>query len=261
MPELYGIEGQCLSYEFATPWGNSSVRGNELPEEHKDLYSLNSEGFRCDEFVPKDHKLSLLFSGCSNTFGQGTKNIQDTWSHKLYTAISKDEETSGYFNIGTPGANFPLIVSNIMKYCNRFGNPDIIFILFPPIERFYAFKDDSYRLGVYGAEDEEMVRVIKAINFQMYLCLDQYCRSNNIKLFSSAWDLSKDYSIFNCSETFDIGDINSVTKKLMEIVLKHSERKDLLEVEDGHYGFAYQELWFERFYDRYLRDLDVNIRD
>jgi len=99
-----------------------------------DLYSLNSRGYRSDEFKKHHDGLHVLFAGCSVTFGQGLF-LEDTWSKIVYEELAKTNNMSGYYNIAIPGSSKTRVVSEIQNYIDEFSTPDLILINFP----------DSYR--------------------------------------------------------------------------------------------------------------------
>jgi len=76
-------------------------------------------------------KTNILFAGCSITVGCGVNDIKKSWSYKLYNKMNKDNECSGYFNIGCSGFSSIEIMINVLKYIAKYGCPDFIFILFP----------------------------------------------------------------------------------------------------------------------------------
>jgi hypothetical protein len=59
-------------------------------------YKFNKQGFRCDEFAKED---SIIFLGCSNTFGTGL-NLQDTFSQKV-----ADKYKLKNYNLGIAGGS------------------------------------------------------------------------------------------------------------------------------------------------------------
>ena len=60
-------------------------------------YTLNSDGFRSDEFMDGDEV--TLFLGCSDTFGLGLHQ-EHTWSYKLHKAL---DDGTKYYNLALPG--------------------------------------------------------------------------------------------------------------------------------------------------------------
>ena len=142
-------------------------------------YNLNSRGYRCDEFINVHNKKHILFSGCSITAGHSI-DIENSWSFLLHNYINSIYETSGYFNIAVSGQSISEIIFSIFKYCNEFGNPEEIYILYPDIDR------ESYITSSEKTKDY--------LIFNLHFLLEQYCISNNIKLITSSWALDNNIS-------------------------------------------------------------------
>lgn len=167
----------------------------KIPESvlSEDALKVNSYNFRCDEFIKTHEKKHILFSGCSNTYGTGLTK-EETWAHRVYENFEKTYGCSGYFNLGLKGNNIYSSILNIFKYCKHFGNPEIIFINLPESRRFFGFdeKELKYKIKNYHKIDKNFY-INKFLIYNTYLILEQYCYSNNIKLFSFTYDyLNKD---------------------------------------------------------------------
>jgi hypothetical protein len=207
-------------------------------------YYVNKQGFRCEDLT-KDHTgTHILFSGCSVTFGEGV-DYDKTWSYKLYKELNARMQTSGYFNVSVPGASITDIIINTIKYCKEFGNPEYIFLSFPNIERDYK----------YSIQDNKEL-IIKKI-FDYYLMLDQYCKSNNIKLFSFSWA----YGVFR-SNVFKIDEFLfkyfdsyyqvDAQKFKIDMFVSSASEKDFF-AEDGHHpGNSAHDAWHTFLFEKYL---------
>jgi hypothetical protein len=257
--------------------------------------TINKEGFRCDEFLKKHSKKHVLFSGCSHTFGYGSK-YEEVWSHTLYNKLLSKEPLSGYFNLGVEGASVIEIITNIYRYIRKYAKPDVIFLLLPDIERDHIYLKNPQILAT-------------PFIIEFYKQFEDYCISNNIKLISTTWvipeqDLSwykledslsitkPDYKFVDETghmhpsaedpyfefgirnpydqfvlleknvNTFKNMDSLKFSKKLYEYCKQNKDRKDLMETLDGskHYGIAYHNAWSEYFYERYENEKN-NIQD
>jgi hypothetical protein len=171
-------------------------------------YQDNAHGFRCDEFITNHKGKHILFSGCSYTYGSGLKK-EEVWAYKVYDKINKNEGASGYFNLGLGGNNIINSILNIFKYCKKFGNPDIIFINLTSESRFFDYKEDEkqYRIVSHNVFHDKY-HIAKLINYNFYFILEQYCKSNNIQLFSFSWNL------------YDEHFLNKQKNNLVNIILK-----------------------------------------
>jgi hypothetical protein len=136
-------------------------------------YQLNSNGYRCDYFQKTHDGLHLLFTGCSNTFGEGV--VQDkTWTSLLHKEISKNQKVSGYYNLAICGSTIFEIIKNCYRYIRRYGAPDYIFMLLPEIERDHIYFKESRQLLVSHI-------------VEIYKMFEDFCNAKNIKLISTTW--------------------------------------------------------------------------
>ena len=160
------------------------------------LYEYNSDGHRCDEFTKVHDGKHVLFAGCSETFGVSS-TAETTWPYFLHQKINEKEKTSGFFRLGYPGGGFQLILKGVMNYINLYGKPDELFILFPHLERRVEFDDNVFKNIVhaplnspkeiddrYRYSIEEYAMWIFEMKERM-ITFEEYCSSNNIKLYWS----------------------------------------------------------------------------
>ena len=165
-------DAQGISQSLMSPFSiymiEKAIKTHGL--ELSDLYAQpNSHGLRSDEFT-KDHKgLHVLFAGCSVTFGEGLPEDY-IWPKLVYDRLSEREQNiSGYFNLGINGGNHVQIISQIFSYIKEFGNPEVIFVNFP----------DTHRLVGDGLPEDYLHIVLS-----MYDMLDTYCQNSSIRLVS-----------------------------------------------------------------------------
>lgn len=229
---------------------------------------INDLGYRSDNFIKNHNKKHIVFTGCSYTFGDGLL-FNETWSKRLYDKIQLDTECSGYFNLGIPGSSLFTQISDLFKYFNNFSNPDIIFLNITDLNRMFVYNKTLDRIfdGMYS---EESSNVLKILAYQYYYMLNQYCISNNIKLYSFSWSFTKHKNlIWNKSnnDNFNVikNNFNNFyiynIKDMAEYVLdykknnpsdKYSEvSRDLV-----HLGNAYNSFWADFMYKIY-RDQNV----
>ena len=124
----------------------------------------------------------MLFSGCSITVGCGLDNIKKSWSYKLYNERNLAKNLGGYFNVGCSGASPIEIVFNVLKYIAKYGCPDYIFILFPNFGR------DWYKFNTFNSDEKiKDGQLIDIFIFNLYSILEDICKTNNAKLFSTSW--------------------------------------------------------------------------
>lgn len=188
--------------EYPTPW----MQDNK--------YSLNSNGLRCDEFVPISKNDHILFAGCEYTLPIN-KEVENSWAYNLYKYYLG---TTGTFrSLSYPGADPQKIVSNIIKYVELHGAPSKIFVLMPEIIRQYGywskgycFKPKMYRQlkSLDGVEHNLMAEPnnvpiqLLLLNYVRYIrVLESYCKVINSELQWSTWD--KDTSDILCDLDFN----------------------------------------------------------
>jgi len=191
-----------------SPEMNSSVT-----EDKRISYISNSFGHRSDEFkrIDKD-KTNVLFAGCSETFGLGLP-LEETWpaiTYDLMKSKHPDINFGPYQSLSFIGGSIEKIVNNIFKYCYAFGNPNIIYLLAPDIDRQigYGFLDypsakqnneimflDIVNMRNVKIEDIENIKVKQVMSAEATILkavsvlrmLEIFCISNNIELIWNTW--------------------------------------------------------------------------
>lgn len=276
----FGINPEYLKAKNFFNQNNITLHQYEIQQKIKDdktvLYSYNSDYFRSDEFI-KNHKgINILFSGCSETEGVGA-NIENNWSHMIYQYIKNNNITSGYFNLGLAGNSFDKIINDIINYINNYGNPNIIFILFPNLGRWYEWVDNSLgyqRIGVgpwIGKDLDNDYTTIKTqrdqiIDFTIKIkMLELYCNSNKIDLYWSCWDKyeEKNLNSIYAFNNFIFLDINNFEKELFKKTKNESILKknpDYFFRRDGHFGQAWNNYFMEKFLIAAKDNKNANIR-
>lgn len=172
MPLARPYPYDSISLDIKSPYDFTinPAREYEMPAGVK--YTLNSLGFRSDEFKEDHDGDHVLFLGCSVTYGCGI-HADKTWSWIVYNELSKKRKLSGYFNLSYPGAASTEIIFNAMKYINKYGKPSEIYFLLPEIMR-----------GIHLNKNSALLHSI-----QMYLMFENFCKTNGIKLISRTWDI------------------------------------------------------------------------
>lgn len=251
-------------------WPNLKDDWNTYPE---DSFKPNSENYRSDEFIKNHEGKHILFSGCSVTYGQGLY-ISETWSYRLYQKISKNEKLSGYFNLGTPGRGINDIVASIFKYCDKYGNPDTIFIDLPDTARGYFvpeypkgeeldsngivdfnYVNNNARHARFNGPQLGWQNSVLIYMYQSLMMLEVYCKSNNINLFLYTYvPPTKDF-IKNCrlNNFYDLEE-RSVKNKIFEYSKNNKDDKFLLIARDEqHLGTGFHYAWSEIMFDDYMK--------
>lgn len=182
------------------------------------IYKINSDGFRSNHFKNIDGNPSILFGGCSWTFGEGLPEDY-TWTKLLTDKIEKEVGIKlDYFNTGYMGSSIDLIIKNTMGFIRKYGKPTYIFLLFPDLARKTIFDENNsqyikafpnihwlsenkkHAQRVYTIEHKRENNIYDNFNF-IYL-LEDYVKLSGIKLLWSTWgagdyDLYKQYDFNN----------------------------------------------------------------
>jgi hypothetical protein len=269
------FKGTFMSYQI------DSADGQFLPYEEFDLthsekhdfgikpsknitYKMNNYGHRSDDFDILDKtKTNVLFAGCSITFGDALPS-QYRWTEFLYKDL--DIENKGPFNsLGFLGGGSDKIVSNVMKYCLKFGNPDIIFILYsdfsrqtkyiPESKKFRSMIEIDYSTNPISLESESLAQQL-FVQTQNYIrILEIYCKMNNIKLITSCWDSTTNDAL----EKLDL--ISYYPMHIMDPSkvdtdwVPKEDRKFLIKARDGHHDGIINNILMKEFFLRAYRGM------
>lgn len=196
------------------------------------IYRINKDGFRSDHFKIIDEKnISILFGGCSWTFGEGLPE-EYTWTKMLCNKISnKLNKKVDYFNTGYMGSSIDLIIKNTMAFIREYGKPNYIFLLLPDMARktrfnkltndyYKAFphpdwiaKEKSHAQKKYTLEYEFENNVYDSLNL-LHL-FEDYCSESNIKLLWGTWFSPEKYYYINSRFKYFI-DQDDIVKNFKE---------------------------------------------
>lgn len=267
----YGRE-KSRSYSIVPPENNATDDGSVK-------YFYNSELFRCDEFTNSHQGQHILFSGCSETEGVGG-NIEDAWSHMLYTKMSKEIKTSGFFNLSRAGWGWNRIILNCLIYFKKYGYPDLLFILLPNCQRKFDYSavghlnDEGMSMGnwkhiqKYPLEkyfnnlpinndnvfsnakeyNEDFVNFL--IGWKMF---NKICQDNNVQLFFSTWEQTDHANLLNLNMFSNFCDIWNIDEKkhIKDFYLNNKKQKTDIKKRDGHAGRLKHFIWSEQFYNKH----------
>ena len=148
-------------------------------------YKLNNFGHRCDDFKKIHNKKHILFAGCSFTFGEGV-GYKENWSGRLYSLLENIYECDGYYSLGFQNGVVSQIVHNIIRYCENFGDPEIIICMLPDAVRKITVNDSNEFIIDYKFNDIESAEGRSRAYHNIFF-LEKYCSLKNIKLVWSTW--------------------------------------------------------------------------
>jgi hypothetical protein len=189
------------------------------PDETKEPYAVNSMSYRSDEFA---ETRDIIFAGCSQTWGEGVV-LDGIWGNILSKSLDKKSYNLG---IATKGTQF--IVNNTIAFCKKYGNPKVLFCLFPEFTRIEMKSDAAFMVGTFTqpnqigrhkydimpskrnpekktkyskaphlAEDMIPSEFLFSITLDYIHMLEMYCELNDIKLFWGTWDPWQDDYLHN----------------------------------------------------------------
>lgn len=249
--KVYGNrKDQSALFEDVIPWPDPdkndqyySVFKINIGYDNSFDYNLNTLNFREPKFIKGAEMLAV---GCSNSFGVGLP-YDLAWPETVAKSLN-----FRYSNISNPGTSVMHQVMNIFHYCKAFGNPKIILCVFPNFERSRIFIDnktihsknqlekESQPVDIHTnnpkhrptflklpVDKDEIISERQAFyyNTLFIFMLEQYCRSNKIKLIWSTWADHDNFDLM-FKETYEY--YESGTKKLfMPNVYACKDHEDL----------------------------------
>jgi len=210
------------------------------------VYKYNKHGFRSDNFTQAVSS-TIVFAGCSEGEGIGG-NIEDSWPRIVYDNLNINNSLDGFFNLSCDNFGYHKIINNCIYYINNYGKPGSIVMLLPDISRSYIWNSESkeyvqdwINTKRKMSEKEEDRLMSHLVNFiPTMLLFEQYCKSNNIKLYWSTI-CDHDLEIFKSINIFN-NFINMNYDKYP--ILSDFEKRD------GHNGRGYHLSWANNFLDR-----------
>lgn len=257
------IDGKNINIE--SKFKKNTVHTTTVYEEflnvrdEKDItYIINNNGHRSDNFITDHKNKHVLFSGCSYTFGESLPYMEN-WSGKLYNKLIKKENLSGYFNLSYPGGGIDIIINNIYKYCNKYGNPNTIFLFLPEASRKMIWHNNKYYsvmsgnnnfYDLYWGKENAIYDIFHKIKN-----LENFCKNSGIKLFWSTWS-EQDKAYYKLLKfdryiNIEINDIINMSTNYKEIDMPYYRS-----ARDGsHPGKAYSDGLSNIFLKEYNEDL------
>lgn len=179
----------------------AEVKSNKVFDDPVE-YKLNNFAFRSDQFKKEHDGTHVIFSGCSETFGEGGP-IEENWSYRVYSKLLENNNLSGYFNLARPGATWEDIMLNINKYINEYSKPDIIIMLLPNMPRNYSYYEDEgiWKVNfdwIANRKDKEYFNIYSSLFVTKMVSLNNFilfCNSIGIKIVWSTWSIPENEDI------------------------------------------------------------------
>lgn len=216
-----------LGYSVRLGADNYGISHGTVVADVKHKYNINSFGYRSSEFDNQP----LVFAGCSQTFGVGVPE-EMIWGNQLANKLNEK-----CINISTPGASVQWIVQRLFSYFANYEKPKYLFCLFPDFYRMLVATNKNLLLSHSNDQKLPHIPIVQQahlknaepiedrpkyskkphvfsdvlplelpffLSCQHIHMLEQYCKSNNIKLIWSSWDFSTNRVIGHFKEKFNI---------------------------------------------------------
>lgn len=205
-----------IEFKNTTTFGQR--RDNNIVIDPETEYSFNNFGYRDIDWTDN---AEIIGVGCSNTWGFGVL-VEGRWTNILEKKLNKKIR-----NLSFPGASINELIAKLFEHFKIFGNPKTMLCLFPDPFRIklphrknlndgnfikkIPYKDIEYDIDLYLSDvlfDHEPEIISKRnqyfklpysygdilpldlpvfFSMQSIHMLEQYCKSNNIKLIWSFW--------------------------------------------------------------------------
>lgn len=235
---------------------------HKVKEDKNFIYVMNNYGHRSEDFKKEHDGLHILFSGCSITFGDSLP-YKTNWSGRLYDMLSKQYRLSNYFNLSYMGASTEFIIFNIFQYCKSFGNPDVLFMYLPDSGRKMFWDESKKEYKNHAGENptEPDKRMSWLRSYQYVVMLEQYCKTNSIKLLWSCWN-GDDLSFYKNHNFENLIVFDEV--KIFKKSNNYDESKSIYydygrdKIHPGlWYSSGLSNIFYEEFFERYQNEKDL----
>lgn len=166
------------------------------------LHQINEDG---DHWHPHHHNPHTIAMGCSVSAGMGIPHNY-TWAniHQHITGHTTN-------NISTPGQNIWYNVHKFFKHVKKYGNPQQILLLAPPLDR-YTGPHERHPNGTYTT-----TTIHYDVDLQTYLQTGKPVKHRNTSLNGSKTTPHREQAIWNNITALDLlqtyADAHNITMK------------------------------------------------
>jgi hypothetical protein len=183
-------------------------------------YTLNSQGYREQEWIDIDWNNSYIFLGCSHIYGVGVA-IDET-----IPKLMQDRLSTCCVNLGIPGGNNYFSMVNSAKLINAGITPKGVFYQHTYPARWFTFKDDT--LNTVNANDKGYEHYFKDAQYVDFL------DSSITETLYSQWK-----------------DICPVIEFNIDNIIPDSNNNKYIARCGSHYNHVYHEKVVETLYNKY----------
>lgn len=119
---------------------------------NRDIYTVNSLGYRAPEFTTIDWSNSFIIQGCSQVFGEST--LDDTL---LVNYHLSDLLGAPVINLGVSGSGMEVQYVNSLEMLEQGIKPKGVFIVYPNMDRYSLFADGKREHIGPWSEDKKLM--------------------------------------------------------------------------------------------------------
>jgi len=238
-------------------------------------YVLNKYSFRTHVFeLLKTNEVNILTSGCSNTFGQEMPN-ELIWPSLLKNIVEQKNKNINVklYNLGVPGLDTTRIITNCYTFIEKYGKPDYICMLLPPIQRTLRLDKDNKLFKTKQDPDYfDNVEHFAKIFFEKKSTLsleffnniftiknfETFCKINNIKLAWFCWEKisQKIYENLNFNNLISLINFENETVELLTEHKKNNNKYWHFAADNNHLGLIQHISWSNLFFDKIMENND-----
>ncbi len=211
------------------------------------VYKLNSKGYRSPEPFTANQEPSVVYLGCSFTFGSGLP-LHETWPVLLHSKIETElGRELGYHNLGACGSSNDLIARRAVS--SGLLNPVLIVVLYSFICRreYVNFSDGLYE-SAHSGHCQQAISILEQGDFNN----DAYNFIKNQSFVEMAARLMQCPLVSTCLDELVVP--GSGFKESPDFFMRGSDRTrySALARDLQHPGREYHEQLAEDFYSRML---------
>jgi hypothetical protein len=184
-----------------------AIKNNQTNYSSDFTYSLNKQGWRCDNFEDMDFRMqSIIYLGCSHTFGFSIPE-EEIWCSQLHKMIEEEENKQyNLINLGVPGGSVDEWL-RLIPYIKKF-NPAMIISNTPHVSRMLYIGDEcDMPIPLNISMDSKYLRKTIKIYEQLSLhakdwftykhhmtlnVMQSFCETLNINFYESSFPIMTD---------------------------------------------------------------------
>jgi hypothetical protein len=173
------------------------------------------------------------------------ETFKNVWPFRLDRLLRKHIVVSDFFALDDKDIDYKNVIKNAKEYFSEYS-PDVVFILFSEVQQSDFIFEDFINILV------ELENEFKDIKFY-WTCSDNQQHGGTINLDKEV----KNYIAENPNTLYQYVDTRFQEPKLGQINYLINNHPHLtIKKDNGDQGTVYQSFWANRFYTRWLEDLN-----